>query len=101
MDVELTKSAKKSIAKIYKEYLRRVKSGESKAQAAFFDNGNEEQAELISYISDDSRELRSAGLIKETITGCIELQNSAIVYMENLTQDTINEWLSFVANFLP
>lgn len=101
MNIELTKSAKKSIAKIYKEYLRRVKNGESKEQAKSFRSGNVEQFELIKSIQEDVRDLIEAGFIKMDIIGDFELQNKAVVYMENLAPDTIKEWLSFVTNFLP
>lgn len=43
MGIELTKSAKRSIAKLYKSYLDRLRSGENKAQAVFFNNEKSDQ----------------------------------------------------------
>lgn len=101
MNVELTKDAKKSIAVIYKSYLDRIKAGETKKQAAFFDNGKSDQAELISSVRKDVPELKKVGFVKIDVLGGLELQSAAIIYMENLAPETIKEWLSFVANFIP
>lgn len=101
MGIELTKSAKKSIAILYKGYLDRINSGEKRAQAAFFDKGNPLQAELVHSIQADIPELKKVGFVKVDITGCLEMQSEAIVYMENITVNTLKEWLSFGAQFIP
>lgn len=94
MNTELTKSAKKSLAIIYKEYCQRLKNGQSKNQAIYFNVPPNE-------ILDDKNELKNAGFIKTDIVGGIELTNHAIIFMENKTADTIKEWLSFGAQFIP
>lgn len=94
MDVELTKSAKKSIAVIYKHYCSRIKDGQAKCQAVYFEFPPDD-------ISNDIKELKNAGFIKADIVGGIELTDHAIIFMENKTVDTIKEWLSFGAQFLP
>lgn len=101
MNVELTKGAKKAIATVYKRYLDRIAYGENKKQAAFFDNEKSDHAELINSVQNDIQELKKVGFVKIGITGCVELQDAAIVYMENLAPETIKEWLSLIANFIP
>ena len=94
--MELTKSAKKSLAILYKEYCQRIKSGVRKADARRIHAG-EYPAELL----DDLKELREAGAIKVDMGENIDLENKAVIYMENLPADTIKSWLSFGAQFIP
>lgn len=101
MGIELTKSAKRSIAKLYKSYLDRLRSGENKAQAVFFNNEKSDQAELIRSIQEDVPELKKVGFVKMDITGCLTIQGEAVVYMENIAGNTLKEWLSFGAQFIP
>ena len=89
--MELTKSAKKSLAILYKEYCQRVKSGVCKADARRIRAG-EYPEELL----DDLKELREAGAVKVDIGKNVDLENKAIIYMENLPADTIKGWLSFL-----
>lgn len=101
MDIELTKDAKKAIARIYKEYIRRKDEGKPKMQARYFDNYDMSQREFINSVWEDIPELKNAGLVKAYVTACFELTDKGIVYMENKTIDTIKEWLSFGSNFIP
>lgn len=94
MDIELTKSAKKSLAIIYKDYCQKIKNGYSKHQAIYF-------KEPPHGISDNIRELKNAGFIVVDVLGGIELTDRAIIFMENKTNDAIKEWLSFGAQFIP
>lgn len=94
MEIELTKSAKKSLATLYKEYCQRLKAGQKKSQAVSFENCN-------SSITENQTELKRAGFIHVDILGNIKLTDKAIIYMENKTADTIKEWLSFSAQFIP
>ena len=94
--MELTKSVKKSLAILYKEYCQRVKSGVCKSDARRIHAG-EYPEELL----DDLKELREAGAVKVDIGKNIDLENKAIIYMENLPADTIKGWLSFGAQFIP
>ena len=99
--MDLTKSAKRSIAVIYKTYEKRHKSGMSKDDAVYFRNLSEDLQKIEDQISDDIQELKSAGLISPDVIGGFELNNSAIIYMENRTAETIKEWLSFGTQFIP
>lgn len=94
MAAELTKSAKKSLATLYREYCQRLKAGERKAQAISFQSYNE-------FVMDNRKELKDAGFIQVDLVGNIFLTNRAIIYMENKTADTIKEWLSFGTQFIP
>lgn len=94
MNTELTKSAKKSLATLYKEYRQRINAGEEKAVAGKF-------AEYSEEIHADRLELRKAGFVDIDLLGNIALTNKAVIFMENLTLDTIKEWLSFGAQFIP
>lgn len=94
MEIELTKSAKKSLATLYKEYCQRLKDGAKKSQAVSFENCAES-------ITENKIELQHAGLIRADILGNITLTDKAIIYMENKPIDAIKEWLSFGAQFIP
>ena len=94
MSVELTKSAKKSLAILYKEYCQRVNNGERKSRAITFENYSEN-------VADSRAELKRAGFICVDILGSIQLTDKAIIYMENEKIETIKEWLSFGAQFIP
>lgn len=101
MDIRLTKDGKKSIAKIYKAYLDRKNNGESKSSARYFDKFNPSFEEFINSVKEDIGELKEAGFLNVSISGGFELSYSGIVYMENQKADTIKEWLSFGAQFIP
>ena len=101
MEISLSKSAKKSCALLYKEYLKRVSSGTPKAIARSFEKGTTETAELFSAIPDDIAELKKAKFITADICGAVTITDLCIVYMENLPSDTVKDWLSFFANFIP
>ena len=67
--MELTKSAKKSLAILYKEYCQRVKSGVCKADARRIRAG-EYPEELL----DDLKELREVGAVKVDIGKNVEMR---------------------------
>lgn len=94
MDVELTRGAKKSLATLYREYCQRLNAGQRKAQAVSFQDYDD-------FIMDNRKELKAAGYIAVDLLGNIILTDKAIVYMENKTIDSIKEWLSFGAQFIP
>ncbi len=98
MEIELTKSAKKSIALIYKEYLRRIENGQRKVDAKDFELDT--HPDLVKAVDDDRQELSGHDFIKNYKRG-FRLEDKAIVYMENKTADTIKSWLSFGAQFIP
>lgn len=92
---DLTKSAKKSLATLYKEYRQRRKDGQEKRQAVSF------SAAFAESVSQDKRELKAAGYVKIDILGNITLTDQAIILMENQKADTIKEWLTLGANLIP
>ena len=79
MNAELTKSAKKSLARIYKEYSLRVKAGESKQKAAFFGPEDPEQTEFINSVQSDIQMLKKAGFIGIDVIDSFWLKDEAIV----------------------
>lgn len=91
---ELTKSAKKSLATLYREYCQRLNAGEKKAQATSFQSYSE-------FVMDNRKELKDAGFIRVDLLGNIYLTDKTIIYMENKTADAIKEWLSFGTQFIP
>lgn len=101
MAVSLTKDAKKTIARIYNEYLRRRSEGQGKMQARYFDNYDMAQRVFINSVWEDIPELKAQGMVRAYVTACFELTDSGIVYMENIKAETIKEWLSFGAQFIP
>lgn len=101
MEVQLTKSAKHSLAILFNAYEARRKAGAPKSAAIYFGNGAEDGAKVKSAISEDVPELKAAGLIACDVLGGVTIKDAAIVYMENKTANTIKEWLSFGAQFIP
>lgn len=92
----LTRDAKKALATIYKAYKSRRASGEAKSSAVYFDIESHDAA-----VSDSLAELSNAKYVKTDICGNYTLTDSGIIFMENLPVDTIKEWLSFSAQFIP
>lgn len=90
----LTRSAKKSLAILYKEYRQRLESGQRKPQAVYF-------SEYEDIVSDNREELKAAGYIQTDIIGGISLTDKAIILMENQTIDAIRDLLSFGSQFIP
>ena len=98
----MTKDAKKSLAKIYKTYRERRSHGMDKLNSKYFDpSDDQETLELAESVREDIPELKKIGFVKAYITGQFELQDQAIVYMENVKAETIKEGLSFGSNLIP
>ena len=98
----MTKDAKKSLAKIYKTYQERRSHGMDKLNSKYFDPSDDQDTlELAESVREDIPELKKIGFVKAYITGQFELQDQAIVYMENVKAETIKEWLSFGSNLIP
>jgi hypothetical protein len=98
----MTKDAKKSLAKIYKAYLERRSNGMDKLNSKYFDSTDDQKTlELAESVREDIPELKKIGFVKAYVTGQFELQDQAIVYMENVKAETIKEWLSFGSNLIP
>lgn len=104
MDVQLTKDADKLLCIIYKEYLSRRKSGMTKTQARYF--GDPDSWGEISSVDDDLSETKEtiaeiarAGLARMFIGGGFELNDTAIIYMENRFPNGLTEVLAWLAKF--
>ena len=110
MDHTLTRDAKKALATIYKAYKSRRANGEAKSSAVYFDTESHDAAAIdgveagkyeVLAVSDSLAELSNAKYVKTDICGNYTLTDSGIIFMENLSVDTIKEWLSFSAQFIP
>lgn len=101
MEIELTKEAKGAIAAIYSTYEARRKAGQSKNSATYFSYETTDGRDVCQKAEDSSQELKAAGLIKKDVLGGITLTDRGIIFMENKTANTIKEWLSFLAQFIP
>lgn len=101
MDHTLTRDAKKVLATIYKAYKSRRANGEAKSSAVYFDTESQDAAAIDAAVSDSLAELSNAKYVKTDICGNYTLTDSGIIFMENLPVDTIKEWLSFSAQFIP
>lgn len=102
MSAIMTKDAKKSLAKIYKAYQERRSRGMDKLNSKYFDpSDDQETLELAESVRSDIPELKKIGFVKAYVAGQFELQEQAIVYMENVKAETIKEWLSLGSNLIP
>ncbi len=99
--MELTKSAKRSIAVIYKEYESRRNRGVTKGAATYFDGYAAELEQLHKQVDEDVPELKAAGFITPDIVGGFTLNDKAIIFMENQTAETVKEWIFFFTQFIP
>ena len=72
-----------------------------KSSAVYLDGFSDDTSEVNRAVLEDRQELQKAGLISVDIVGGILIKDAAIVYMESKTANTIKEWLSFGAQFIP
>lgn len=100
MEIELTKDAKRALAKVYQKYKSRRKSGMSKSAASYIDVTAEFPNDFQE-ILDNCQELNKAGLVSLDYGLGLSITDAAIIYMENKTEKTIKEWLSFASGFIP
>lgn len=101
----LTKDADALICVIYKTYLQRRKSGNSKEQAKFLGGAAQVQAEIIPKwslpdVEDTLWELHRAGLLScfgadNTVYDAI-LSDVGIIYMENRFKNGLKEVLDYL-----
>lgn len=104
--MELTKDSDKLICSAYKNYLERRKSGESKLNAKHFKSGfYKEIKALASWNEQDVRdtlaELKRANFVKLYIDGGFQLNDSAIIYMENRFKNGLADVTEFLSKFIP
>lgn len=100
MEVRLTKEARRVLKSIYDIYCERRESGKSRSESVDFapkDSGGPE----IPGLDDVEQELEKAKFLVVNIIDGYTLTDDAIVFMENLTKDSILKWLEFGSNFIP
>ena len=104
MEIEITRSAQKTAATLYKEYLERVRNGSSKTLAREFSD-----EELTALFADEHpedayqtrNELIQTFSMKTNILGDLFLSDKFIAHMENRYKNGLKEVLSFLSQFIP
>ncbi|SHE79784.1 hypothetical protein SAMN02745784_01828 [Tissierella praeacuta DSM 18095] len=104
--VNLTRDADKLLCCIYKQYLERRKSGYLKLQAKRFEkNFYTEDKNISSWnctdVSDTLLELGRTKYIRLYIGADFDLEDSAIVYMENRFKNGLIEVVDFISKLIP
>lgn len=104
--MQLSKDADKLICSIYKVFLEKRKDGEPKSNAKHFIAGFYKDIKSISSwnesdITDTLRELKDAGLVKLYMHGSFQLNDEAIIYMENRFVNGLTDVTDFIAKFIP
>ncbi len=104
--MELTKDSDKLACIIYKEYLRKRKSNESKADAKRFSHNFYSEIKPLSNwnrddIDETLNELKRANFIKKYVDGGFVLSDDFIIYMEKRFKNGITEVTDFIAKFIP
>ena len=104
MSMELTKDAQKMFTVLYKDYLERRESGESKVQATYFD-GDWPVRLFPDIPKSDSmetfRELRRKFSMKCYIDGGFVLSDDIIIAMENRFKNGLKDVINVLAQFVP
>ncbi len=104
MNIELTRDTQKVAAKIYKEYLTKIKNGKSKNEACKFSESELTKLftkeEPIDYES-ELQELIKVFSFSTNIWDDITLSSSFIIYMENRFNNGLKDVLSFLSQFIP
>ena len=109
METKLTKDADQMICEIYSVYLERHANGVPKRQAKDFANQSLwPEKYRASWTSPDGKdtlwELKSAGFIRYFIYGGFELNDEAVLYMENRFKNGASEvlnWLAKIKDAIP
>lgn len=104
--MELTKDADKLVCIVYKEYLSKRKSGESKANAKHFNQDFYSGIKPLSDwhpddIDETINELKRANFVKKYIDGGFVLLDDFIIYMENRFKNGFAEVTDFISKFIP
>lgn len=104
--VNLTKDADKLLCCIYKQYLEKRKSGCSKSQAKSFEKDfytKDKNISSWSYpdVCDTLLELGRAKYIRLCLGADFDLEDLAIVYMENRFKDGLVEVVDFISKLIP
>lgn len=104
--MNLTKDSDKLACIIYKEYLNRRKSGESKANAKRFNYNFHSAIKSLSDwhiddIDETINELKRANFVKKYIDGGFVLLDDFIIYMENRFKNDIIGVTDFLSKLIP
>ena len=102
--MNLSKDAELISCCIYKQYLQRRKSGESKLSSKIFeDDFYRSDSKISSWNPDDIhetiRELRTIGYVKTYIRG-FEVLDPLIIHMENRFKNGFLEVVDFISKFI-
>lgn len=103
---ELTKDADKMLCCLYKEYLQRIKLGNSKSSSSLFKMEYAKSDSVLSQWHNDDvyatrNELQRKGLLKTYISGNFVLTDNAIIYMENRFKNGLSEVVDLISKFIP
>lgn len=106
--MELTKESKKVLFKLYKEYLDRIKSGVSRADAKVFDPEIINQTILSEYSSSDLNDYLCelgtndyvSNFFGDGVVMHTSLTNSAISEIENRFKNGILDVAEFISKFI-
>ena len=104
--MQLSKDSDKLACLIYKKYLEKRKSGESKPNAKRFDYDFYLNIKSLSTWNPDDidetiNELEHAGFVKKYIDGGFVILDDFIIYMENRFKNGIVEVTDFITKFIP
>lgn len=102
----MTKKADKLLCVIYKDYLARIKQGQSISDANrfttdYFATETSSVSKNIDDIIQLKSELKKADLLKVSVSGNANLTPYGIEYMENRFKNGLVEVLDFLSKFLP
>lgn len=108
--MELTKDAEKLICVMYKRYLEKRSSGQSKSEANYFGDTYTIYESFFPHESLDDIdefvwELKRADFISgdygDNILSDISITSNGLIYMENRFKNGIKDVLTFLSNFIP
>ena len=102
----MTKNAKKMLCCLYKEYLKRVKSGKPETSSKTFDKYYVSSDKILSkwhseVFNETKNELKKSGYLSTDVTGSYTLTSEAINFMENRFKNNIGKLTEFITKFIP
>ena len=108
--MELTKDSEKLICLLYKDYLRKRKSGISKSSAKSFGSSHDIHASLCPELIFEDVDNACCELSRADMLDCfwadgiayhVELSDTCIVYMENRFKNGLAEVVDFISKLVP
>lgn len=102
----MTKDAEKFLCICYRDYLSRVKDGNSKSDSRIFSkNYKNENPNFANWHNDDfaeiRRELKRLGILNAEVSGAFSILPNGIDYMENRFKNNLKELTEFISQFIP